>query len=75
MHKTDMYFSTHYSPDINTKSASRPENKAEGLKSPEPRVCQEWPVSRRGDDEEALTQLAYTSEHTPLVIYRFPPSH
>lgn len=26
---------------------------------------QEWPAFNRAEDEEALTQLAHTSEHTP----------
>lgn len=70
-----MYFSTYYSFDIYTKSSVLSWKQAEGLISLEPRVCQKWPVSCRDDEEEALTQLAHTSEHTPLVIYRFPPSH
>lgn len=67
-----IYYFTHKSFDINAKSANCwPENGLKGLKKTEPKVCQEC----RDKQEEALTQLAHASEHTPLIIYRFPRSH
>lgn len=70
-----IYYFTYKSFDVNTKSPDcRPESRLRGLKRTQANVCQEWSAGCR-DTQEALTQLANTSEHTPFIKYRFPLSH